>query len=116
MIHLYWQLLDSLEKYNNLSTDASLEEKIEVATKVIRYLNKEINERRTSEMQVVMEWLNRQISDNFVFCSSVQVDGVPSMCEGHCVAEKRGVLEHIEFFQSCRRILDYLEREERRND
>lgn len=116
MIHLHYDLLNSLEKHNNLSTDASLEEKVEVATKVIGYLNKEINKRRTSEMQVVREWLNRQISDNFVFYSSVQVDRVPSMCEGYCVAEKRGILEHIEFFQSCRRILDYLEREEKRKN
>lgn len=114
MIHLHWQLLDSLEKHNNLSADTSLEEKIEAATKVISYLNKEINERRTSEIQVVKEWLNRQISNNIVLNSSVQVTSVPSICEGYCDIEKRDFLEHIELFQSCRRILDYLEREERK--
>ena len=113
MIHLNWRLMDALKEYNIISED-NIEAKDKAAKEVINKLNKEINERRTSEIQVVKEWLNKQISNNFVLNSSVQVTSVPSICEGYCDIEKRDFLEHIELFQSCRRILDYLEREERK--
>ena len=111
MIKLHWRLMDALKQYNETCVDGTSNDvKADLGQKVINALNEEINQRRLTEEDFVLQWLLNNLKGSFVWQGQGEIHSVPSGIMTECVIDKKQYLDDIEFLSVCNRLYNFLRR------
>lgn len=111
MIKLHWRLMDALKQYNETCVEGTSNDvKADLGQKVINALNEEINQRRLTGEDFVLQRLLNNLNGSFVWQSQGEINSVPSWIVTECVIDKKQYLDDMKFLSACNRLYNCLRR------
>ena len=103
--------MDALKQYNETCVEGTSNDvKADLGQKVINALNEEINQRRLTDEDFVLQWLLNNLNGSFVWQGQGEINSVPSEIMTECVIDKKQYLDNMEFLSVCNRLYIFLRR------